>query len=193
MFTFFTRTKVLSSGRQLKELRRLGIAAKPGFEPGDYLKFREEAYIEKPYTLAMMALGGTNRAAEPYSDRIWHFHAEGIYATGDYVKIARRMRDLAGDELLIRNVRDRIDFEEGVAWLEFDLDGERIRWNLLLKDHWIDPQVMTGFVRLLRLRRAGKQYTYVKLGGRDCLIGCAAEDERKKLAHLTGLDVQWLE
>jgi hypothetical protein len=59
-------------------------------------------------------------------------------------------------------------------------------------DDWVDPYIFPRFTELLVVRNAGKRFTYIDLGGQDCLIGCATPGQRALLESKTGLKVDWL-
>jgi hypothetical protein len=63
---------------------------------------------------------------------------------------------------------------------------------LEVDDDWVDPLVFCRFVDLLAERQADRRYTYLDLGGQDCLIGCCTDEQLKSLRKLTGLQFKWL-
>ena len=46
---------------------------------------------------------------------------------------------------------------------------------------------------LLSAQNATRRYTYLDLKGQDCIIGCATEEELRRLRKLTGMNFSWLE
>ena len=185
---------------QLRALAECGIrlSAAIGAE-GFSSRFSPQGSEKDSYRLLLCALGEeieTVSESDEYlgyfSDNIWHFDTECIEGDGSYVAIAERMSTLAQGDLPLQKVDDHVDFEEGVAWLSFALDGQPHKWTLKIDDDWVDPALFDRFAELLASRKSGKRFTYINLGGQDCLIGCATPEQRACLAARTGLKVEWL-
>jgi hypothetical protein len=180
---------------QLATLAQYGIALRPGFGVDTLLEFfPREKYETNPYYGAVITMGGESKH-EPYSplsDNVWHLDAQCIEGPGDYAHITERMRDLAQGELPIENIRDRVDRENGDAWLEFELHGETIHWGARVDRDWIDPEILSHFCTLLEAQRGSRRYTYLDLKGQNGLIGCATEEDTLKLRKVTGLRFSWL-
>jgi len=167
-------SKTVPLEEQLRVLAECGIRCRPGITVAHIVQpFPRETYERDPYTALSCTLGSETEddAAERLSDNIWHFDAECIYDDSDYIGIAARMCILAGGDLPLESVEDRVDAEGGKAWLSFRLDGRPIKWDLRLDDDWVDPTVFSRFASLLAARGTGKRFTYLDLGGQDCLIG----------------------
>jgi len=193
-----------SSGRvsfeqQLITLASCGIELAPGVQPQALLRsFDREAFEAEPYRLLLVCMGdragntshagGTGYA----SDNIWHFDTECIEDDGAYVAIARRMMDLAQGELPLEDIADHVDVEAGQAHVAFRLAGQSHRWDAEVEGDWVDSSILSRFAGLLTRVGRGRRFTYIDLGGQDCLIGCATPLHRDRLATETGLTVDWL-
>lgn len=180
---------------QLETFAQCGIRLRPEFSVETLLEsFPREKYETSRYIGTLIRMGGEleREPFTPLSNNIWHFDTECIEEEGDYARIAERMRDLAQSELPIENIRDRVDIENGDAWLEFDLRGETIHWGARVKDGWIDPEILSNFCALLEQQDGTRRFTYFDLKGQDCLIGCATEEELRRLRRATGLKFTWL-
>jgi hypothetical protein len=103
------------------------------------------------------------------------------------------MQRLAGGELPITRVQDYVDLEEGKAWLSFHLDGKETKWEAKVEDDWIDPSILSRFVRALDGHGSPKRFTYLDLKGQDCILGCSTTEEFARLKEVTGLKFEWLE
>ena len=189
------RRAKLSVEEQLDNLAACGIALKPDFDRDVlYSVFEEEAYEREPYTLLLVALG-SEAEEEPYgfiSTDIWNFDTECIEDHGDYARIAMRMEELAGGALPFEGIEDFVDVEAGTAWLAFKLDGRDYKWEFEVDNDWVDTRIFDEFDALLRERQLQKRFTYLDLGGQDCLIGCSTPEQLEKLAATTGLGFRWL-
>lgn len=170
---------------------RLNFSVEALFE-----EWSKEEFEKEPYELLLIALGGETETGhwewEFLSDDIWHFDTECIEDHGDYIRIAQRMKDLSHGDLKLENIEDYVDVEEEIAWLEFDLNGEKYHWDLEVDNDWVDTEIFQMFIELLEKQKTDKKYTYFDLRGQDCLIGCCTPQQLEKLRNVTELDFIWL-
>ena len=189
------RRAKLSVEEQLENLSDCGISLRPDMNRDIlFSDYDPDDFEREPYLLLLVTLGGETEE-EPYgflSTDIWHFDAECIEDHGDYARIAMRMEELAGGDLPLEKIEDYVDIEEAKAWLAFRLDHQDYKWVLEVDNDWVDQRVFSEFVSLLRGRQTNKRFTYLDLGGQDCLIGCSAPEQLEKLRATTRLDFQWL-
>jgi hypothetical protein len=128
----------------------------------------------------------------PKSTDIWHFDTECIVNHGDYVAIAEQMMALSKGRLAISEPADHVYTDKSVAWLEFNFQGKRVRWDFKVHDDWVDTTIFTLFVLLFSVIPSPARFTYGDLGGQDCLIGFSTESQRQALSALTGMKFEWL-
>jgi hypothetical protein len=181
--------------RQLETLAACGIRPNDGVELSELLaRHRESEYERSPFTLLLRVLGSAAQGnpQQWLSDNIWLLDIETIGGPGDYVRVARRMATLANGTLPIAELQDGIDPRQGVAWLEFTLEGTLNRWYAKMEENWIDSRIMSNFVKLLESRDTDKRFTYLDLPGKECLIGCSTPQEFANLRKWTGLEFEWL-
>lgn len=182
--------------KQLENLATCGVHLKPKFSVDTLLESFERAkYEQRPYVGAVIRMGGETEH-EPFtslSNSLWHLDTECIEGPGSYTHVAERMRDLAQGELPIENIRDHVDPENGDAWVAFELRGETIEWHARVKEDWIDPEILSNFCALLATQDGTRRYTYLDLKGQNCLIGCATEEELRRLRKMTGMNFSWFE
>jgi hypothetical protein len=196
MFKFFKRR---SSGRvpfeqQLETLARCGITLAPGVTADALLNVVDrEGFEADPYRLLLTCMGNQAEDGPRYlSDNIWHFDTECIEDHGAYVAIARRLTQLAQRELPLEEITDFVDVDARTAHVAFRLDGKSYRWDANVEDDWVDASILSRFAELLEHVGKGRRFTYIDLGGQDCLIGCATAEGKERLARETGLTVEWL-
>ena len=79
-----------------------------------------------------------------------------------------------------------------MAWLDFRLLGREFRWPARIEERWIDANILSRFVGLLAEQDSELRFTGLDLGGQDCLIGCATDEQFNALRKHTGLDFEWL-
>lgn len=184
-----------SIDEQIHNLVVCGISLSSGLDKSILLsEYKPEDFKEEPYLLLLITLGEERGEApyKPISMNIWHFDTECIEGPGSYVRIAERLKDLATGDLPIQEIKDDVDDQKGKAWLAFKLDGRKYKLELRVEDDWVDTQVFSVFDSLLRRRGTDKRYTYLNLGGQDCLVGCSTTEELEKLRTITGLEFQWM-
>ena len=181
---------------QLADLAACGISLRSDRTVDElFMSLARESYETSPTSLIVM-LGSEVEAepwGRPFSDDVWHFDTECIYDHGAYADIARRMQTLAGGALPLENIKDHVDLEEGVAWLELTLDGETYHWNARVEDDWVDPSILSKLAKLLIDRNQGVRFTYLDLGGQDCILGAATAEQLDCLRSKCGLGFVWLE
>jgi hypothetical protein len=175
---------------QLRDLASCGVRLLPSATPEVLLEeWSREQFEERPYELALIALGHED---EPRASNLWHFDTERIEDHGAYRTIAERFRGLADGDLPLSDVEDFVDVQAGKAWLAFTIDGVAVRWTCEVDGDWVDSTVLTRFADLVAKRRTGRRFTYLDLGGQDCLLGYFSEAEKAQLARVTKLPWQWL-
>ena len=180
---------------QLDSLAGCGIAPHEGIGPPELLRrHSERAYETSPFKLLLAELGAESDEPphHPMSDNVWHMRAECVAGGGDYVSIAHRMAVLTAGVLPIESVHDEFDLRRGVAWLSFTLRDQPYRWPAKIEERWIDPNILSRFALLLEAQDAALRYTCLDLGGQDCLIACATEEQFAALRKVTGLAFEWL-
>jgi len=184
----------ISLEQQLQNLEGCNIRLNPGFSVETLLQeFSRSKFEERPYVGAIISMAGEDPKGAPLSNNLFHLDTESIEGTGSYAHIAERMRDLSQGELPIQNIRDHVDHDNGDAWVAFELHGETIEWHARVKDDWIDPEILSKFCALLAGQNGARRYTYFDLKGQDCIIGCATEEDLRKLRKMTGMNFTWLE
>jgi hypothetical protein len=180
---------------QLDTLAECGIVPNEGIGPAELLaRHGERDYETSPFKL-LLAVLGTELSEPPFlslSENVWHMRAECISGSGDYVKVGLRMASLAADALPIQPVEDDFDWQRGIAWLSFCLREREFRWPAKIEERWIDPMILSRFAALLEAQETDRRYICLDLGGQDCLLGCATQEQLSSLRRLTGLDFEWL-
>ncbi|MDB6016408.1 MAG: hypothetical protein JWR19_897 [Pedosphaera sp.] len=124
------------------------------------------------------------------SDDIWHVDAECIEDHGAYVVLLERFVVLAKGSLPITSLRDFVDIEAGKAWVEFELEGKKVHWDLEVNDDWMDPEFYSRLQELVTSRGAGKQFFIAGLG-QDSLLSFGDDTMRQALCKFSGLKFQW--
>ncbi|MBL8206409.1 MAG: hypothetical protein JNM09_19380 [Blastocatellia bacterium] len=182
---------------QISILQACGINLLPSVTIAQLLSLYDREVLEAEGFETLLVIIGGELDEEPYgsfSEDIWHFDTECIEDHGAYVEIAMRLRDLAKGDLPLENINDYVNIDENVAWLSFTLDGQEIKWDAVVDNDWVDPEIFSRFADLLAQRNTGRKFTYCDLGGgQDCLIGCSTQDQLERLRKETGMGFEWLQ
>jgi hypothetical protein len=176
---------------QIAVLKSVGIELKTGVTIDDVRNEDTAAdYESDPYISLLCTMGDD----EKLSADVWHFDTECIEGPGSYVYIARQLAVLSDGLLPLEQIEDEVDNDgimTGTAWLSFVLHGQPYKWELVIEDDWVDPEVFTRFVQLHDQQNPSKRFIYYGLG-QDALIACATSQQLESLNQQTGLEFIWL-
>jgi len=182
----------VSVAQALELLAAIGIGPRPQITHDDLLLSlggSMESLVD--WVDMLCVLGGEVERGdfERISDDIWHVDAECIADNGDYTRLAERFAILTKGLLMLANIRDCLNIENSEAWVEFDLDGKTVHWDLDVSDDWMSPKLYSNFQALVSAR-LGKKFFIVALG-QDSLICFGDAALKEKLSKLSGLEFQW--
>jgi len=169
---------------KLEFLARFGFRLEEPFKAEDLLtSWSREEFEEPGFTLVLVGLGMTEEQPpwRRHCANMWHFDTECIEDDGAYVRIAEQMKNLAQGSLPIKDIRDHVDIEEGIAWLEFGFQGKFRHIDCKVNDDWVDTSVFGHFVKMLAQSDPDKKFLYYDTGGQDCLLACATNAQLKSL------------
>lgn len=182
----------VSIAQALELLAAIGVRPRPQISRDDLLSSLGGT-LDSPvdWTLLLCVLGGEMERGdfERISDDIWHVDTECIEDHGDYVRLVERFAILTKGALPVKNIRDRVQVEEGEAWVEFDLDGKTIHWDLEVSDDWMAPELYSNLQALVSPRSEKK--IFIVALGQDSLICFGDVTMKQKLSELTALDFDW--
>jgi hypothetical protein len=170
--------------QKLHALAECGLKLKDQFGVQDLVESWGRKALDEPgYALTLVCLGMTEEEPPwtPHCDNLWHFDTECIEDDGSYVRIAKRMEEMAQGSLLLSDLEDHVDIEQGDGWLRFTCHGQPVQINCTIQDDWVDAAVFHHFVELLAKHDPNKIFLYHDLGGQDCIIGCVTREQFNKL------------
>jgi hypothetical protein len=173
--------------QKLAALAECGLKLKHQFGLTDLVdSWGREALDEPGWNLALVCLGMTQEEPPwtPHCDNLWHFDTECIEGDGSYVRIAKRMAEMAQGSLPLTDIHDHVDFDAGEAWLEFKCQDKSIRIVCEVQDDWVDTSLFGHFVALLAKCDPSKLFINYNLGGQDCIIGCVTRADYARLNKL---------
>jgi hypothetical protein len=172
---------------KLDALAQCGLKLKNQFGVPDLVRSWGRQALDKPgWNLALVCLGMTQEQPPwtPHCDNLWHFDTECIEGHGSYVRIARRIVEMTQGSLPLSDLQDHVDIDEGIAWLRFTCQGQRVRIDCEVQDDWVDPGFFIDFVDLLAKCDPKKVFIYYDLGGQDCIIGCVTRVQLEKIQRI---------
>lgn len=146
-------SRKVSLEKQLEQLAHCGVHLNPGFTEDDLMAFDDRAEMEaNPYRGLVEALA-SDIEREPYTpttNSLWLCDYERVEDHGAYVEILERLELMTGRALGLTSIEDFVDVEEGVAWVEFNRNGSRTRWDAEVDNDWMDPDVIVKYDALLK-------------------------------------------
>ncbi|MBN1763987.1 MAG: hypothetical protein JW860_01915 [Sedimentisphaerales bacterium] len=170
--------------QKLEVLAGCGLRLAEPFTVDDLLtSWNREDYEGAGFNLVLVGLGMTEEQ-EPWRNHcvnLWHFDTECIQDHGDYKRIVERMAEMTQGSLLLENIQDYVDVEEGKAWFSFSCQGKEIKVDCKVEDDWVDGSIFATFIDLLNTTDPSMIYVYYDLGGQDCIIGCVSKENLKVL------------
>lgn len=181
--------KKVSLEHQLERLAELGLVLNSGVDEAQLTTFEDRKSLEATPYKGLVEVMGMELEEEPYTpicNPLWMCDYERIEDHGAYVEVLQRLELLTAGALGADDVRDFVDVEEGVAWLEFDCDGERVRWELLVDDDWLDPTIFVRYDDLLAAKGAAVRiYSNHTDYGQVAFIAAFTSDQKKDFDELT--------
>jgi hypothetical protein len=175
---------VMTLEQQLTKLADLGLTLDDGITVDDILfSFGRKDYEKQPFDLILFVLG-IEVEREPWGrsvcSHVWNFDTECITETGDYVRIVKRLCQVAGQPDRLTDVSDFVDIDAGKAWLKYMVDGIERNWPVEVSDDWADT--LTVNYVIADIERDGRRF-YFKDNGQAMVLfyldpGTAAELNR---------------
>ncbi len=185
--------------RMLSDLAECGIGLRDGDSvewlyheqtPVDPLVSRK-ALKKGGYEAVLIALGG-ERLTEDHqildgsSDDVWHFDIEFIEDHGAYVTIAERLCRMTRGDFRCEQIRDYVDVDAGIAWMELTCDGQTERLDLKVDNDWTDGKIFTYLQDRLIQTGSNRRYAAQSLG-QDMLLVCLSPGDLARLNRVTGM------
>ena len=171
---------------QLDKLAALGFKLEDGITVDDILySFDRKDYEKEPYDLILSVLG-TEVEREPWDrwicSRVWSFDTECIVQTGDYVRVVKRLCQVAGRPDCLTDISDFVDLQAGKAWLKYKVDGIERNWRVKVQDDWIDIDILTTVMK--DIQRDGHRF-YFRDEGQGMLLFYLDSKKAADLNRLT--------
>lgn len=169
---------------QLEELTQCGLTLAPEAREEDLTMFETRDALEREPYRGLIEAMGFDLEREPFTpicDRLWMCDYERIEDHGAYVEILERLETMTGGALGVTRPTDHVDLDEEVAWLEFELGGQRIHWDFEFDDDWMDPKILIEYDELLAQRGSAlRLYSNHRDYGQVAFIGAFRPDEKQQ-------------
>ena len=121
------------------------------------------------------------------ADDVWHFDVEAIEDHGSYVQIVENCCRLTGGDLTFDDVRDFVDVEQQIAWVEVSAKGRTERVDLKVDNDWVDPKIFAKLAEWLESGLAPRRRFAMHGLGQDLLLICKPPEDIKQINRATGL------
>ena len=187
MLSLFSKSKIPVE-RQLDELGAIGLRLTEGVGVDDLFLYDSRGNMEKkPYSALITALGYCTEDGEdtPFCRSLWMCDYEGIEGYGDYVVLIRHLQVLSEERPALSNIQDYVEIGDNKAWIEFDLNGGRIHWDLEVDNDWLDPFLFVKYDQLLAEHTDLRIYSNHTDFGQSALLGCFTSNQFDKLNRLS--------
>ncbi len=176
---------------QLSALAELGLTLDPGITLDDVLySFGRESYESRPFSLLFFILGSEVERApwgRNFCSRVWNFDTECVEGSGAYVRIVRRLCEVAGASHRLGDVTDHVDLGSGEAWLKYTLDGQPRHWEVEVSDDWADGMVVSYV--LDDIESDGRRF-YSMDNGQAAIIAYLTDDQASRLNELSSEQIR---
>jgi hypothetical protein len=177
----------------LAELAAVGIELRPGISVDQLLADHPRAAVEEGGFELLLAVMGdeqfdpkTFEVLNPLSDDVWHFDTEAIEDHGAYVRIVENCSRLTGGDLKFEGVRDYVDVEKEIAWVEVSTNGRSDRIDLKIDNDWVDPKIFAKLQDWLDQAGSGRRFAVQGLG-QDVLLICKQPEQIRMINRASGL------
>ena len=156
---------------QLAKLAEVGLKLDEGIAVDDVLySVGREDLERRPFDLILFVLG-IEVEREPWGrsfcSSVWNFDTECIVSTGDYVRVVKRLCQVAGRPDCLKDVTDFVDIDAGKAWLKYEVDGTERHWSVEVDDDWADMITVSYVMR--DIQRDGRRF-YFKDNGQAMVL-----------------------
>jgi hypothetical protein len=178
---------------QLQELATCGITLTPGITLNDLYIFDNRAAMEQePFGPLVEALGHCTEDGEdtPFCANLWMCDFECIEDHGAYVAIIDRLDLLSRHRLSPEFVRDYVDVEAKVAWVELTVNSHQIHWDANVQEDWVDPDIFLKFGQLLAEHTDLRLYGNFTDYGQVAFFGCFTEAEFSRFRKLSKVKLE---
>lgn len=179
---------------QLKSFEKLGYKLNNGITNETFLESYDKADFEdEPWSLMYIIFGSTieKEPWTPITNDCWHFDAECIEDNGSYIAILENIKRISKSKLNFENTQDFVDIENEKAWVSFELNGKKYKWDLRVDNDWVDGSLFDKIRELNTELKNPEKLTFYGLG-QDAVIDYMSEKEMAEFKKVTNIRTKWL-
>jgi hypothetical protein len=180
----------------LDTLRQAGFTINSKVQETDILNRWKEVlvYHSNPVDALYITFGDQTNY-KPYidfSNDCWHFDLEAIEGQGSYIRILENLKRISSGDLNFQNISDYCnDNEDNKAWVAFEFNGDKYKWNLKVDNDWADGYLFDKIQDLCKKYKKKGRLTFFP-EGQAFVISYLTEQEFNKIKSVTGLKLEWL-
>lgn len=180
----------------LDKLKQAGLEVNPQVQETDiFNRWKENlTYYNDPVVALYITLGDetSHEPYLPFSDSCWHFDLEAIEGEGSYVRILENIRRISNGDLNFQHINDYCnDDEDGIAWVSFEFEGNKYKWDLNVDDDWADGHLFDKIQDLCKQYHKKGKLTFFP-EGQAFVTSYLTEEAFNKIKVETKLKLDWL-
>jgi hypothetical protein len=180
----------------LDKLRQVGLTLNPQIKETDIFSRWKELLEYYPDPIeALYITVGDETSYIPYinfSNSCWHFDIEAIEGQGSYVRVLENLNRISKGDLNFQNIVDYCnDNEDNRAWVSFDFNGDKYKWDLKVHNDWADGYLFDKIQDLCKKYNKKGRLTFFP-EGQAFVTSYLTEEEFTKIRSQTGLKLEWL-
>lgn len=178
----------------LEKLEGVGFKISPGVQETDIFDRWTEVFVyyNSPVEALYITLGDSTEY-EPFtdfSDSCWYLDLEAIEGEGSYVRILDNLKRISNGDLDFQNITDYCnDDEDNKAWVSFEFNGDKYKWDLNVNDDWADIHLFAKIQDLCRKYDKKGRLTYFS-EGQAFVTSYLSEDEFNNFSEVTRLKLK---
>lgn len=180
---------------KIEALAAVGVVVDPErtieemLESNDREAYEEKGFESLLFTLALEVETGLGAGAY-YTNQLYWFDTECIEDTGDYARVAMRFAEMFRDEFEIKDISDKVDWDNESAELSFECGGKRYHKSFVLDSDWLDVAVFELFIQASADMDSLSKIGFTDSDGQDIRLCVMTLKQMKAFNKLTGQNMR---
>lgn len=182
----------LSFEKQLQTFYKLGFELNPGTSEDDIDRWgSKKEFEDEEYSLMYFTLGSTieREPWTPLTNKALSLNFEIVSMPGVYKQILKDIQRISNGELDFQDIKDKLDFKNKKASVEFSVNNDHYHWDLKFNDDWLDLDLFTKIQELCKKYKTQGQLTRFDYQELDIVLGYYTEEELKQIKESTKLNI----
>jgi hypothetical protein len=186
----------MSFKSSLDSLKQVGLTVNANIKEQDiFNRWKEVLQYHSDPTEALYITLGNGTANKPYcnfSNSCWHFDLETVEGQGSYVTILENLKRISNGDLNFQNATDYCnDNEDNKAWVAFEFEGEKYKWDLKVDNDWADGYLFDKIQDLCKKYNKKGRLTFFP-EGQAFVISYLTPEEFNSIKSVLGAKLAWL-